>query len=256
MISKCIQYWRRRLFNYHHHAISSARAERIANAAAAGLAPHLPANPRLLDVGCGDGIIARRVADQLDSSRVQGVDILLQPGGHIDASHYDGVRLPHPDHSFDAVLLSDVLHHARRPQTLLEECLRVCRHAVFVKDHFAPSVGAHATLWLMDLAGNASTGVAVTGRYFDRPTWLHMLTRAGARQHQLLCPFIVHDKPWRWLARSHWQFVAIIAPGDAATTDTSAELTPPASHGPVDKPPLANTHAGAGGDEPRKGQTC
>lgn len=212
--------WRQRLFEYHHRAISMPRAERIAEVASRLLSPWLPTRPSLLDVGCGDGHIARRVAAKLGASTVEGVDILIQPALHIIVRRYDGCTLPYPDDTFDALLLSDVLHHARRPQALLDECLRVSRCAVFVKDHFAHNLPAHGMLWLMDLAGNASSRVAVSGRYFNHIQWRDMLVRAQATQHQLCWPLRIHSLPWRLLARSSLQFAAVITPNAAAARST------------------------------------
>ena len=86
---------------------------------------------RLLDIGGGTGYVARRLAGAgskpvvLDESRrMLGV-----------AARRDGVRpvrgdaalAPLADASFDAALLTDVLHHVAEAATLLDEARRVLR---------------------------------------------------------------------------------------------------------------------------------
>ncbi len=203
--------WRARLFDYHRRTISQPRAQRIAACAAELLSPQLPARPTLLDVGCGDGHIANLISQRLQA-QPRGVDIKLQPDCIIDAERYQGDTLPFDDDSFDAVTLCDVLHHAGDPERLLRQCLRVARHALFVKDHFAQGPLAHEVLWLMDRLGNARTQVAVTGRYFNQRQWSEMLARAQASETSRRWPLLIHDMPWRLVTRSELQFAALVLP--------------------------------------------
>ena len=203
--------WRLRLFDYHRRTISQPRAQRIAEHAAELLAPQLPPNPTLLDVGCGDGHIASLISQRLQATP-QGVDIMLQPDCVIDVAPYPGDTLPFDDDSFDAVTICDVLHHASDPERLLRQCLRVARHALFVKDHFAQGLLSRKVLWLMDRLGNARTQVAVTGRYFSQQQWRDMLVRADASEACQRWPLLIHDMPWRLVTRSELQFAALVLP--------------------------------------------
>ena len=99
------------------------------------LAPLLPAHANVLDVGCGDGLVASRIGVLRPDVTLVGLDISLRPVTHIPVSLFDGQHLPVEDGSFDAVMLVDVLHHTDDPIALLREAGRASAGIVLVKDH-------------------------------------------------------------------------------------------------------------------------
>ena len=86
----------------------------------------LPRGARVLDVGCGSGFIAHHLS-ALVGARVVGLDVRKTTDAPIEYLRYDGARFPAPDHSFDAVLLCYVLHHAQEQCDFLREVRRVLR---------------------------------------------------------------------------------------------------------------------------------
>ncbi|MEU4485111.1 methyltransferase domain-containing protein [Streptomyces purpurascens] len=109
---------------------------RAAAAAEAVLSLVPPQTRSLLDLGCGTGIVTRRLAAARDGLRVTGVDLALAmarqaaarlPGAVVLA---DGRRLPFRDGEFDAVSSVWLLHLAAGPaevRTIVGECARVLR---------------------------------------------------------------------------------------------------------------------------------
>jgi len=95
------------------------------------LAGHLDRGESILDVGCGTGYLANRLAD-LYGVDPTGVDIRDARALPIAFSSYDGTSLPFPDNSFDHIVLSYVLHHADDPLALARECHRIARSSVIV----------------------------------------------------------------------------------------------------------------------------
>jgi ubiquinone/menaquinone biosynthesis C-methylase UbiE len=93
---------------------------------------------RLLDVGCGPGGIALKIARRLPAMRVTGVDFSANMiaaaeraaraeklDGQATFLVGDGNRLCFADGSFDLVLSNSVLHHLRDPVAVLDEMGRV-----------------------------------------------------------------------------------------------------------------------------------
>ena len=197
----------RLLIDYHHRTIHLPRTRRVAGALANLIRSEVRS---VLDVGAGDGRVAAEIGRRIDATEVRGIDIAARPDAAIDIAVYDGVHLPYPDRSFDAVVLSDVLHHSPDPEALLRECLRVARRCVLVKDHLAFGPLSQKLLWLMDVAGNHATQVAVRGTYLSLEQWFELAERAGGRIAAMRWPLRIHDLPWRLLTRSELQFAARI----------------------------------------------
>jgi SAM-dependent methyltransferase len=86
---------------------------------------------RLLDLGCGDGVLAGRLAEQ--GAVVTGVDPSPTAIARARAAHPDMTwalpagdgRLALPDASFDVVTCVDVLQHVGDTQALMSEVHRV-----------------------------------------------------------------------------------------------------------------------------------
>ena len=125
----------------------------------------------MLDVGSGDGLLARGVLDLRPDIRIQGVDVLARPTSHIPVALFDGVTLPFADREFDVVMMVDVLHHASAQDRLLEEMVRVSKRLLVVKDHSVRGLLARRTLAFMDWVGNARHGVSLPYAYWTPTQW-------------------------------------------------------------------------------------
>jgi SAM-dependent methyltransferase len=145
----------------------------------------LPADARVLDIGCGDGSIAAAIMDLRSDVAITGVDVLVREVARIPVLPYDGVTLPFADASFDAVCLVDVLHHTDDPFAVLREAARVAP-LVVVKDHLTHGVFALSTLRAMDWVGNARHGVRLPYNYVSEEEWRHGIELLG-----------LHIRTWR-----------------------------------------------------------
>jgi ubiquinone/menaquinone biosynthesis C-methylase UbiE len=106
----------------------------------------------LLDVGCGDGGVARLLRERVRD--VVAVDIepssAWEPAPGLAFQIADGEDLPFDDASFDLVHSKDSLHHMDRPELALLEYRRVLRPggaALIVEaNRFNPSLFLQMTL--------------------------------------------------------------------------------------------------------------
>lgn len=84
----------------------------------------LPANSRILDVGCGNGFIAHHLTATAGAN-VIGIDLDATTDAAIDYRQFDGKHFPLADSSVDAVLLCYVLHHTQDLSVVMSELRRV-----------------------------------------------------------------------------------------------------------------------------------
>jgi SAM-dependent methyltransferase len=143
------------------------------------LAALAPRGGRVLDVGCGDGLLAQRLGHARPDLELTGIDVLVRAGACVPVATFDGHVIPYEDSSFATVMLVDVLHHADDPMELLREAVRVSSRAVVIKDHTCNGWLAYPTLRFMDGVGNARHGVRLPYNYWPRQRWLDAIAALG-----------------------------------------------------------------------------
>ena len=131
----------------------------------------IPADVDVLDVGCGDGLLASVLMRERPDVRVRGLDVLVRDHTAIPVEPFDGRHIPRANRSVDVVTFFDVLHHAGDPAAVLREAVRVARVCVVLKDHIADGAVAGWTLRFMDRVGNARHGVSLPHNYWSSRQW-------------------------------------------------------------------------------------
>ncbi|MCS6979780.1 MAG: class I SAM-dependent methyltransferase [Flavobacteriales bacterium] len=106
--------------------LTQQRSLRIALA----VAPHVPAQSRVLDFGCGNGYTALCLAERVPCQMtgidvIRDINLLDETALRIGFIQYAGGPLPFPAGSFDVVLASAVMHHTPDPVFYLDEFLRI-----------------------------------------------------------------------------------------------------------------------------------
>jgi len=103
----------------------------------------LPAEPAILDAGCGTGEGASRLAKLFPRSRVLGVDIIdghlalaAKRYAHLSArlafEHQSIYQLEAPDGAFDLTVCRHVIHSIPHPERVLAELKRVTRRGGYL----------------------------------------------------------------------------------------------------------------------------
>ncbi len=177
------------------------------------LAANLPANARVIDIGCGSGDIAAAIMRLRPDVQIQGVDVLVRPGTAIAVSPYDGQVLPFQADSFDVAMMIDVLHHTDDPGVVLAEAQRVARKGVLLKDHFRDGFLAGPTLRFMDWVGNAPHGVRLPYNYLSGREWSSLWERLGLHVDRLRDRLGIYPAPFSWLFDRKLHFVALLGKG-------------------------------------------
>jgi SAM-dependent methyltransferase len=194
----------------HHRAVHNRRVHVLSRQ----LAQIIPDGGRVLDVGCGDGLISREIMNQRSDLEIEGVDVMLRPVTHIPATTFDGNVLPFADDSFDYVTIVDVLHHTMDPAIMLAESRRVARKGVVIKDHLRQGLGAGATLRVMDWVGNRGHDVVLPYNYLTRAEWDAAFGRAGLRVAEWRDELGIYPRPARFIFERRLHFVALAVPAN------------------------------------------
>jgi len=190
-----------------HRAIVFQRRTRVL---AELLAAQIPKGASVLDVGCGDGTIAGRIAELRPDISIQGVEFLVRPGCKIECRSFDGLTLPYPDASFDLCLIVDVLHHTQDPAVLLREAVRVSRNFILLKDHLDENILDDITLRFMDWVGNRPRGVVLTYNYQSRKQWAAYFSQCGLKQENWNGTVPLYPWPFSLVVGRGLHFIALM----------------------------------------------
>src|SRR5687767_443701 len=55
----------------------------------------VPKNAKILDVGCGDGMLARLIKERRPDVEVRGIDVFVRENTHIPVEKFDGSHIPY-----------------------------------------------------------------------------------------------------------------------------------------------------------------
>jgi methionine biosynthesis protein MetW len=179
-----------------HSPISSASSLRPDLKLVADL---IPARSRILDLGCGDGVLLDHL---IHHKQVKGRGIELSEAGVLacvrrglsvrQGDLQEGLA-DYPDNSFDYVVLSQTLSFLDDPQMILAEMLRVGRYAIVS----FPNWGHWRSRLTLLLSGRMPKAPDLPQHWYDVPRWQAFTVTDFAR----LCNRLeIHIREQRYLA--------------------------------------------------------
>ena len=92
----------------------------------------------VLDIGCGDGFLLKKLLEKNKNIKALGVDISPVALGKAKENGIDTMlsditeALPFENNSFESVLLLDVLEHMFQPEPVLKEAARIAERYVYI----------------------------------------------------------------------------------------------------------------------------
>jgi SAM-dependent methyltransferase len=185
---------------------------RRVTALASAIAPLLPKSARVLDVGCGDGLLAQAILEMRPDLRIEGVDVLVRSGTPIPVREFDGTRLPFADGEYDVAMAIDVFHHAADARALMAEMKRVARGSLVIKDHLLHGLPSGLILRAMDWVGNSRHGVRLPFSYWTETEWRTVWDRCGIRPVTMLRHLNLYPFPLSLVFEQNLHFIATLEP--------------------------------------------
>lgn len=164
-----------------------------------------------LDVGCGSGELAMSIKANRPNIELTGVDVYVRENTALEVLEFDGSHLPFADKSFDFVMISDVLHHANDPASLLRECKRVARNYIFIKDHICDSNWDRQVLSFMDWVGNRGYGVVLPYNYLSSKEWTMLYKQIGLVLEESLEKLDLYPQPFSLAFDRSLHFISRLA---------------------------------------------
>jgi len=174
------------------------------------LAGVIPPNATVLDVGCGDGLLARRLIHRRADLQITGIDVKVRAGTHIHVDPFDGSHIPWADESFAVVMFVDTLHHTNDPEVLLREAKRVSQQAIVIKDHLRDGWLAYPCLRCMDWVGNARHGVSLPYNYWTRNQWFDAFMTLNLRVEVWKAKLHLNPPLLGWLFDRSLHFISLL----------------------------------------------
>jgi SAM-dependent methyltransferase len=168
----------------------------------------IPQATEVLDVGCGDGLLAHLVMQKRADIKIRGIDVLVRSKTYLSIEAFNGSVIPGGDKQFDVVMFVDVLHHTDDPMILLRQAVRVARKAIVVKDHMCNGLFAASTLRLMDWFGNAHHAVALPYNYWPKKKWLEAFNSLGLTISGWRNDLHLYPAPASWIFDRSLHFIA------------------------------------------------
>ena len=174
---------------------------------------YLQEGDRVLDVGCGQGVLGERIAKHSSCPphvEVIGLEKTKREGNLIAVTIYDGDKIPYPNKSFDIVILADVLHHETDPHRLIDECNRVAKRLLIIKDHKIDGIFAQQRISLLDWLANAPHGVPCLYRYNTLGEWRDFYKRHRLTVKDELCSMALYPPILNFFFGGRLQYFAVL----------------------------------------------
>tara|TARA_Y100000310_G_scaffold37518_1_gene35230 strand:- start:137 stop:700 length:564 start_codon:yes stop_codon:yes gene_type:complete len=144
------------------------------------LKEHIEDGRRVLDIGLGDGTIAKQIQKDY-SADVTGIDVIDYNKTDVPLTIYDGKSVNFKDNSFDVVLIMEVLHHCDDTLEVLKEAKRVAREKIIIfEDVYTSEVHKWVT-YFYDFIMNIRHAVNTPFHFRNEKGWLDLFSKIGLR---------------------------------------------------------------------------
>lgn len=156
---------------------STYRSKLISNSFNEWLKP----NSKVLDLGCGNGIVSKCLADEYNL-KLTGCDIMNYLAVDIPFVKMKSIyKLPFKDKSFDFVIVNDVLHHTSfgNQEKLIKEALRISKSVLIFE--VQPTLSGKIFDFILNKIHNSEMDIPFTFR--DSQKWFLVFDKLKIKYH-------------------------------------------------------------------------
>jgi len=158
---------------------------------------HIDPGSRVIDLGCGDGRLMKRLQDELGCN-VAGVDVelsnveaVVRRGLPVVAADLNKGLADIPSDTFDFAVLSQTLQQVQRPRQVLKEMLRVASRGLVV----VPNFGHWRVRYEVLRRGRTPVTEALPHKWYETPNVHFMSMRDFRELMQSIGLRIVKERP-------------------------------------------------------------
>ena len=145
------------------------------------ISPYVKPNFKILDIGSGSGICAKRISEKL-GVKITLVDVVDKRKVELPLTLYDGRKLPFKNNSFDVTLLIFVLHHAQDLKAVLSEAKRVTKDKIIVyEDIITRNPFDKVDSFLHGFAFNKTWNLENEAIFRSEKEWKEIFNKLGLR---------------------------------------------------------------------------
>lgn len=196
------------LKSIHHHLVFQRRVNVLSGILSQFIAKENIKS--IIDVGCGDGTISKKIIDSNPGLSIQGIDIMARPSCAIPFKEYDGHSIPFETGAADACMFVDVLHHLHHVEELLREASRAASKYIIIKDHIWSSKLDYKILEFMDNIGNKPHGVVLEYNYLEDATWKALFKKLNLEIVQQTYDIPLYPIPFQWVFGNGLHMITVL----------------------------------------------
>jgi ubiquinone/menaquinone biosynthesis C-methylase UbiE len=136
-----------------------------------------------------------------------------------------GDKIPFADIYFDCVMLLDVLHHEENWTNLLDECIRVSKRLVIIKDHQVSSKFDYYRVCLLDWLANKPYNIVCLYRYFTVEKWREIFQEKNMSIIKEELSLKIYPPFYQLLFPGKLQYFCIVKKTNNVTSEKDAFIT-------------------------------
>lgn len=155
---------------------SSRRAKNYSNF----LKDYIGKNKKILDIGLGDGTIAKQISLDCNAD-ITGIDVIDYNKTDIPLTIYDGKKINFKDSSFDTVLIIVTLHHTEDPEQVIREAKRLAKNNIIIFEDVCNTKIQKLITSLYDFIMNIRHSVTTPFNFKSEKEWLQIFNNLNLK---------------------------------------------------------------------------